>query len=580
MKRFIAIILLAILPYQNPTITTSRNTPKKNGPLVTKTIFTPDIALGIKQSLFKIGDAINIIDGKINGLGPKTCVPGPPYAISTPGSYILCSNIAGPVDITADNVSLDLNGHTISLESSGSYAMKITGSHVHVHSGFFKAKPSNFQTGISIEKTNNVKIENIQIDAFETGIASRYDNAGCIIQNCIIQCAQGMWFPGIKNFLIQNCLLKGIPSFTGGWAHQIFFGGAKGCTIKSCVIQDGDAGAYIANGTTDCAFENLTITNCKNIGLYLDGSSNSFYKCNISNIAGDPSGENNYGILVLRNSHNIFEECIINNVQCQTSGKFAAGISFEGSPNNKIINCKVEGIRGTSNAFTYGLLATFDPRTPSHNPSPNNTLKNNLINDISSDNSAACGICVNAHHTTVESNTIQNITGDAATQGILATDQNTSIVNNTISNVQCSNNAAFGIQTTKNHTTMKNNIIANITGKDSNPVTPAGATGIYCDTNSSHNIIKTNCINNINNQTPSSDKEYGIFINTASDHNIINDNEIESSYFGLKITGTFNLVLGNSANNNTTAYDGPGITSQDANIDLSQNYKINYYFVP
>jgi len=543
------------------------------GDLFTKAIFTPDIRLGIKQSIFDIGDALNIIDEKIDNLGPKTCFTG--GTITTPGSYILCGNLDGvEIRIEADNVSLDLNGYTITPSGSLAYSIKIIGSNVHVYNGLIQEDPTSFNiTGIDIEDAHNIAIENIQISDSKEGIYCK-NVTGCLIQNGIFQnCWSGITYEDVNGGAIQNCVINNT-----GDGYGISLGRTIGSTIQNCTIHDCVRGIRLFD-TSGCTIQKSNIAVCQEAGIYLEPNSdyNTFYQCHIAEI--EKAGGPLYGCYIKNSAHNTFQECTIENVKSTSfNSEIISGFRIEESSNNKIINCKIESIN--SESTTTDSDASFGVHMFGLTNNQNNTIKNNIINGILSSQGSAIGIYLfsdlsdQGKHI-IAGNTVQNTSSNYTAHGIHNLSANTIITNNTINNVESTTRAASGILTGTNHTTITKNVIDSIVGSDEGAT--AGATGIYC-TQSSYNIIKNNCINYIENQTISSDKEYGIFISDTSDNNIINENEMEDSYFGLKILGINNLVLGNCANNNTTAYDGPDIITQDTDMTLSNSYKINYYY--
>ena len=479
-----------------------------------------------------------------------------PCTISTPGSYILCCNINGPITITSDNVTLNLNGYTITPREADEYAIKISNcSQIRVYDGFIKwqnhSDISNDYPGINIQNAHNVKIENMQIDAFfenekprALGIYCRDKSTACTIQNCIFNCQYGILFVEASGCTVQNCTISSATNEQHG-AIGVFFQNSNGCTMQNCTVQNQDIGLRLFK-TNDCTFQKINITNGIQAGASLQPTCNNnvFYQCNIVNM--ETNTDFNFGFFLCTDcNYNIFQECNINKISCNSISHSAFGFYFTNCSNNKVVNCNIKAIHGRAAG-----IAMFDRGK--------NVIDGNIIDTISTG------------------------TSQYPAAGIINQSPQNVITNNTISNVENSNEendsgAAFGIYTNADYATVDANTIQNITGM--NGISNAGVTGIYCDTDSSHNIINNNNINHIDNKSTGTPKrEYGIFVHDNSDYNSINENQVESSYYGFKTgTATHNSVLGNNTNNNTVAYDGTGIFSQDASAALSPNYKINYF---
>lgn len=93
---------------------------------------------------------------------PRTPVQGPgPLTISNPGSYYLTEDIVGNVTIDADNVTLDLNGFTI---SSGNPVVNVTDqTNVRIHNGRIQ---NGSNVGIAVSSSNLVYISDLQMTGF------------------------------------------------------------------------------------------------------------------------------------------------------------------------------------------------------------------------------------------------------------------------------------------------------------------------------------------------------------------------------------------------------------------------------
>lgn len=331
----------------------------------------------------------------------------------------------------------------------------------------------------------------------------------------------GIALSAAQGCVIQFCTIDSLTK-TGSGINIV---NTTGCVIQHCIMLGKKIGLVLEN-TADSTFEHLNITNCLQSGIELHNSVyNVFCRCDTSNILNNTEPWFAYGIALFNSEHNTFQECIVNNVTANSinppENYSAAGIFLFESNNNKIVDCKIELIKGENNLSAYGIFINLIPPSA---PSLNNIIKNNIINNVISAN-VSCGIQTNGSNTIIEKNTITNVTG--------------------------TDNSGPG----------------------------NGASGIYCNINSSNNAINKNIITdivNISGGVPT--KAYGIFVDDNSDYNIITKNRVTKSYYGFKTgTATHNSILGNNTNNNTTPYDGVGIFSQDASAALSPNYMVNYF---
>lgn len=153
----------------------------------------------------------------LNQVEPRTPIPAPPGAavtypiiISAPGSYYLTQNLSpssgNAINITADNVSLDLNGFTISstsgsasgnaIDISGRSNIAISNGNIHsgsTVSGSTFTQGSGFVGGINWGggAPSNVRVSGVTV----TGVSSYPLDLGfdksSVVQNCTVRiCSQ------------------------------------------------------------------------------------------------------------------------------------------------------------------------------------------------------------------------------------------------------------------------------------------------------------------------------------------------------------------------------------------------------
>ena len=197
-------------------------------------------------------------DGQIDILpsGSKT------LAISNPGSYVLTDNVVMTADvscieITASNVTLDLNGHTLLGTGSGA-ASGIDGGdadNVTVYNG----KVKNFSvTGIHLK--NGARLYDLKVDTCSDGIkvgeeahiyrvnsssnskVGIFTSSGSLVEKCITNNnggdGQTMGIRVGDNCIVQDCICKGNKScnLVENNAYGIY--ASDSCRIVSNVCTD------------------------------------------------------------------------------------------------------------------------------------------------------------------------------------------------------------------------------------------------------------------------------------------------------------------------------------------------------
>lgn len=312
----------------------------------------------------------------INALGnsqqcppPSPCSPTPisaPTTISVPGSYCLTANIAGPLIINTNDVSLDLNGHSITGGAPGS------GNGITINPGFNRLIRNGtinaFDTGIQCTNNTDTILENMIITGcfdegvtINTGTAIFLDtlvitnidgigvhfvngNDASIVSNVnVTQSEQGFVFDFLYNSLIQNCNVlhcsSNIPIASGSIGGFIINNGSfiqiNNCSVKNYTGLQLIAGFSLVNSVENVIFRNCT---AQNIVATLTGQ--------ISSVA--------LGIVAgLFSSHVEMIQC---SAQSINADQIAVGFEIEGDGttlNNCIAqNCNSNGILADGFHFT------------------------------------------------------------------------------------------------------------------------------------------------------------------------------------------------------------------------------------
>lgn len=210
MKHTIILFLLAICAYAQ-------------GPLT-----PPGVPAPTMKTLAQIEPRIDVL-----ALGAQ-----PPYIIAEPGSYYLSGNIIAAngqsgITILAQNVTLDLNGFTISSPFGGSTATAISSEQPAViRNGFIKSNGiasngtysvNGFLNGILMPTRGSVK------DLFIQGCAQGIISEGSVT-SCQVWSAQtGIRAHTVVQCISQDCSVEGInfstrcsDSFGSGYLHGIY----------------------------------------------------------------------------------------------------------------------------------------------------------------------------------------------------------------------------------------------------------------------------------------------------------------------------------------------------------------------
>ncbi len=242
-----------------------------------------------------------------------------PVSIHQSGSYYLTENVATSAMygffITADNVSIDLMGFTVTSSSGGDYGVRLDGvrKNIKISNGTFDGF-GYYGIYNSYSSSQNIGIKNVTIkNCGKSGI--QLASSGNCIENCqIINCGIGGYFPcGINvgsQSRVINCLVKDCgANSTGsngfvyaircGESSQIIGniveGNYESSTVDILTMIRGTQGSVIKNNTVIHNCENV---NCKGFyGIYLIRGSACIGNCVSNNASQMSSAYGTYGIM-------------------------------------------------------------------------------------------------------------------------------------------------------------------------------------------------------------------------------------------------------------------------------------------
>jgi len=210
----------------------------------------------------------------LSQIEPRTPISALPTNITASGSYYVTTNLTGlasnnGITVSTNDVTIDLNGCTLTGVSSALAAISMSGTHSNlvVKNGAIKNWPGN---GIDSSAGSQNSFMNVKVLACQIGInAGNYDS----IQSCSVN---GSLLFGCS--LLNNCVIKD---------SNISNNGAHGVVASA---QDEIVDCFIASNGVTGIF--LNSTNCRVDGNYLLANGN----------AGLQITSGNTGNIVVRNT--------------------------------------------------------------------------------------------------------------------------------------------------------------------------------------------------------------------------------------------------------------------------------------
>lgn len=209
---------------------------------------------------------------------PRTPISFAPYFILTPGSYYLTTNLTvssgGAIAIATNNVTLDLNGFTISSTASpaAGTAILLTGSgsrvNVSIYNGHSSSSATNTVAGVFggsgfgdgiyylvATPPINVRVKDVLVaGVLNNGIVLNTGNA-TVVESCTVNVAgyQGIIAGNVANSTALYCGNLGIYAETAQNCKSHAVGGGTGVGISATTASN-CVGYNSSNGTGLSAF--------------------------------------------------------------------------------------------------------------------------------------------------------------------------------------------------------------------------------------------------------------------------------------------------------------------------------------
>lgn len=250
--------------------------------------------LGFAASVGAVDGTIEINDAKVKAAG------GYPYKITTRGSYRLTGNLMTPastdgIDVTAANVTIDLNGFSITGPGS----------------------TNSVPFGINASGESDVTVENGTATGFGEGV--QVGPSG-IVRNVHAD-ANGMGISGGNNTLITGCTANSSTDTSGDAILCV-----AGCAISGNTA-NGNANVGISSGNGSTISGNIVFHNTTNAGIFCTGSGclitgNTAFNNFVGIAANDAT--TGYGENVLDQTDNVLNGTSLGHNLCTAGGVTSA----------------------------------------------------------------------------------------------------------------------------------------------------------------------------------------------------------------------------------------------------------------
>ena len=305
-------------------------------------------------------------------LEPRTAISNANYTISQPGSYYLTTNLTATghgITISADNVTLDLNGFSLTGDlDTGDYGIQIGGNFSYKNIAVRNGAISRFHGGLYLQRVSLSRFDHLSFSTNRYGIrlaAATGQSNGNRFSDCRIadSAAMGVYLQAWDASQCNGNLFAGctIMRNAGGGVYFLTQDSSRcdgnqfsGCRVVGNGMQGfvfSGPGSQSGNLICDCTISDNTYS-----GVYFNGQNgkcdgNRLFNCVLSRNGG--KGVSCEGTVGNR---------IENNVVSDTAGSPSYGIQTTTSSNNLVIRNVCSG--QTSNYDidaddSYGPIVTL-----------------------------------------------------------------------------------------------------------------------------------------------------------------------------------------------------------------------------
>lgn len=313
------------------------------------------------------GTQLSNIQTKLNAVETRTAVNSlagdadSAHLISQPGSYYLTGNITvlsakNGIKITASDVTLDLNGFTVSGTTaalSGITSPYLSVSNITILNGKMTGWLNDNKYAIELFG-RDAHVENIHISSCYNGIIA---GQGARVIRCNISMIMGKFGIFLNAFatLVSDCVVHDMTSTVASGTSTY---GIKATTVTRCHVYDAQSSG---DGMIGIDAEQVTDCYVKEINSSAGGFLSTYY------IIGDyvsgcfveqatlPTG-NAYQTIGI--SGNVVTNCIINKLQSNANG-YVKGIL-----GSRVTNCSVKAVNSSAGANVIGVEGIWLPGQP------------------------------------------------------------------------------------------------------------------------------------------------------------------------------------------------------------------------
>lgn len=196
---------------------------------------------------------------------PGTPISGLPFTASAPGHYYVTDNLsgAGGVTISADNVSIDLGGHTLSGPGSGTgILIDQTKTGATIRNGNIRNWAIGIRQLLDAVVDPDIVIEDVAV-ANTTGAGMQLAR-GARLRNCSVASAGagGITVSSAGSSTIENCVVRGAVA-----AGISGFSTVRGCEVTGVTGGSGSALFVSAEGIVeDCRIHQNTVSGVVTLG--------------------------------------------------------------------------------------------------------------------------------------------------------------------------------------------------------------------------------------------------------------------------------------------------------------------------
>ncbi len=279
----------------------------------------------------------------------RTPISSVPFTISTPGSYYLTKSLSvasgDGIRISVSNVTLDLNGFTLSSSASSATGVAISilfgSSNIKVGNGKISSgvvesggaySGGGFQDGISVNVTSSARI--VVRDMIITGVLSNgirvngtLSPNGTVVDSCIINTAGfiGIGADTVSNSTAMDCGFYGIDASTvENCLATVISSDANSRGIYASNVTNSYGTATAGQGIFGNVFTNCYGTSSSNYGLNAYTVNSSYGSSGSGNGIGAWIANGSQG--VSSSAMGIYANYVVNSCFGQSSGSGGYGI--------------------------------------------------------------------------------------------------------------------------------------------------------------------------------------------------------------------------------------------------------------